>query len=769
MTAARTRVLCAAVLVLVSLGPLGATLAGTRLYFFDDLGQFSYPLRQFYADSLGRGTLPLWCPYLLAGYPLVADGQVGPFYPVNLVLFGLLPTPLAFSWALGLGLLCAAWGMYLYLVYLTRSVVAGLGAAAALVFSGFWVGHVVHLNLIQAAAAVPWAFYCLERAWVDNRRWLVGVSAAVGMSALAGFPQATQILLAGLVARAVWIALTDPAYLSGIGRAAWVVATGASLVTGLALGAAQLLPTYELLSQGPRAGGLTRDAAAQVHLVPRLALTGLVPRYFGHAPPGQTGGDYWGGGGAGQWEFLCYAGAPMLALALAWIWPPWHNRHAVFFLILLVVSVLVAFGPATFLFDVLRYIPGFAYFRVYARFLMLAHLSVVCLAGMTVGALFLKYGRGRVAAGAALVAAGILLVVLTDPFGADRPAGTDPARLTDLSVLVPLVACAVLALGALVCPRTHAGTRALAVGVAVLACAESGAALWDFNRSTPTAVALADSPTAKWLKQEPLDGRVLVQSARGQDTSVPDMNRCLGFSVPATYRLPAVSGYAPLAPMRIRAVEYGVLGNRRGPAMPPARHANLLRLLRVQAVVATPGPDWPPYDLGKPSATFGDTAVYWLGEPGPEAFLAERVEVVPYPRSALAFIADGDVDLSRTACVEDALPECLTGDTPPGTVRITHTDHAELHLDIQADRPALAVIARRWDPGWKAWLDDRPVPILRTDYLLQGVSVPSGTHRLRLAYRPTSLWWGAAVSGGAALVLVLSGLVLGRRRRGDLW
>ena len=763
------RLVCALVLVVVGIGPFVPTLAGTRLHFSDDLGQFSYPLRQYYADCLHRGTLPLWCPYLFAGYPVLADGQIGPFYPLNLVLFALLPTPMAFSWALALGVLTAAWGMYLYVSRLTRSTLAGLTSAAALVTSGFWVGHVVHLNLIQAAAMVPWAFYCLDRAWDGRTRWLVGVAGAIGIAALAGFPQVVQIMLLGLGAKALWNTLAKTSGGSARWRGAWFASAVAAMLVGLALGAAQLLPTYELLGRGQRSKGLTRKTAAQVHVPPRAALTYLVPHYFGWQPPGHphAAQPYWAGGGAGQWESLCYVGAGVLALALAGGWPPWPTRHIPFFVLMFVVATLMSFGPATFLFDALYWIPGFRYLRAYARFLMLAHFSLAVLAGFGLAALASGVARVRVGSSAMVVLAGILIVVLVDPCGAGRPAGMAPVRWVDPTVWASALVCVALGLAAFVWPSGSTASRALAVGAMVLACAQAAGALWGFNRSVRTDVALAESPTARWLRQRGMQGRILVQSSRHQGTDVAEMNRCLGFNVPATYRLPCVSGYAPLGPLRIRMILTRVLGKRSGLTMPLAQRANLLHLLRVQALVATPSAAWPPYDLGPPTATFGSTAIYWFGPVGPEALLVGAVDELSHWQDALLFVWNGDTDLTRTACVEpatDALPTPLDDTSPPGTVRVVRSTDTELELDVHADRPALVVISRPWDPGWKAWLDGRSVPIHRTDYVVQGVYVSPNDRRLRLAYEPDDLFRGARISAGALIALVVCLLVSFRRR-----
>jgi len=60
-------------------------------------------------------------------------------------------------------------------------------------------------------------------------------------------------------------------------------------------------------------------------------------------------------------------------------------------------------------------------------------------------------------------------------------------------------------------------------------------------------------------------------------------------------------------------------------------------------------------------------------------------------------------------------------------------------------------------PGWKAYIDDDPVPIYLANDAFKAVVVPPGTHRVRFVFRPWRVYAGAAVS--AATVLAC-GLVL---------
>jgi len=51
-------------------------------------------------------------------------------------------------------------------------------------------------------------------------------------------------------------------------------------------------------------------------------------------------------------------------------------------------------------------------------------------------------------------------------------------------------------------------------------------------------------------------------------------------------------------------------------------------------------------------------------------------------------------------------------------------------LSVQTKMPAVLRFAQRFQPGWKVFVDGKPAPLLRVDYLCMGVSVPSGNHEV---------------------------------------
>src|SRR5215813_8265439 len=79
-------------------------------------------------------------------------------------------------------------------------------------------------------------------------------------------------------------------------------------------------------------------------------------------------------------------------------------------------------------------------------------------------------------------------------------------------------------------------------------------------------------------------------------------------------------------------------------------------------------------------------------------------------------------------------------------VRIDAYEPNRLALETKTDQPAVLVVSEMHYPGWVATLDGVKTSIHNTDYLLRGVVVPAGTHRVEMRYRAPGARNGAIIS-----------------------
>lgn len=72
-----------------------------------------------------------------------------------------------------------------------------------------------------------------------------------------------------------------------------------------------------------------------------------------------------------------------------------------------------------------------------------------------------------------------------------------------------------------------------------------------------------------------------------------------------------------------------------------------------------------------------------------------------------------------------------------------------------------------YDRGWKAYVDNKEAPIVRTDYVLRGLSIPAGNHSIRFEFKPASFYSSRTIETIASaivwLLIVFTAIVLIRK------
>ena len=86
----------------------------------------------------------------------------------------------------------------------------------------------------------------------------------------------------------------------------------------------------------------------------------------------------------------------------------------------------------------------------------------------------------------------------------------------------------------------------------------------------------------------------------------------------------------------------------------------------------------------------------------------------------------------------------------------------EIEIEVEMQQEGWLVLRDTFDTGWKAQVDQSEAEIFRADYLFRAVRVPEGKHVVHFRYRPTSFYWGTALS--LLSLAVVAWLVLSSRR-----
>jgi hypothetical protein len=98
-------------------------------------------------------------------------------------------------------------------------------------------------------------------------------------------------------------------------------------------------------------------------------------------------------------------------------------------------------------------------------------------------------------------------------------------------------------------------------------------------------------------------------------------------------------------------------------------------------------------------------------------------------------------------------------------VQVVRDNADQMRITLTAPGNCVAVIAESYFPFWRAELDGRTVPVLRTDCALMGVEVPAGAHTIRLWYEPPRTYLASQCVSVLAVVALSGALVVARARK----
>jgi Bacterial membrane protein YfhO len=779
--------------------PDGVRFGGANFELADTLTQF---LPFFEHTRRALPDVPLWNPHIMAGRPFLANAQSAVFSPFSVPAY-VLPFWKSLAVIAMLKLFVAAFGTYLLGRALNMRFGGALLAGVVFAFGTFFVAWLAW-PLTNIPPLLPWLLLLSEL--VIRRPGplpAAGLAALVALAFFGGHPETTfhvlvaTVLFFGFRAVLAWsgggrkrTALTRPTLVFGL-----------ALAGGAAISAVMLLPLLELfLNSADFARRLDTDPG---HTEARFLGSFFLPDYWGRPTQTPILGIVSNHG--------FYAGAITLMLvAAALLLRPTPTRLVFAVFGALSLAVVVGLEP---IFSAVTALPGFRTAHN-GRLAFLVLFVVAMLAGWGLDevtrARQFRPARRRLAlaAAAAIFFAPIGWMLVAGTIAPDRlgsalevawgftdPPPPVPGPLRDTDVLravgdpVPpptveiirlsallqwlAVAGAGLALVAIGLSAFRPGARGLPVAVLVgLAVAVVVVDLFRANMGFNPAIPIEHAeqpatPAIRYLQSRtPNRFAGFARAGVGQPLQ-PNISMRYGLYDARGYDFPIIRRYDTF--WRATAAPPGEFVPPTSRAEATERSLRGMRLLSVSDVIQHPAD--PPIRLPGLRLAYDrqDARIYRNRGALPRAFLVGRQRVVKGGDAALAATIDPSFDARGVAVTERRLPG-LPGDDgagrrAPGHARLVTYGNERVVTSATANAPSLLVLTDLYYPGWKATLDGEPARIERVDYLLRGVLVPAGRHRVEFSYEPASFRIGWIVSS-VALTLLLAVTLVGWRRRG---
>lgn len=711
-----------------------------------DLTELNLPLRFLAAESWKNGEVPLWTNLLSNGFPLLAEGQAGVFYPFNILLFTALP----FIWAVNMTFLVnfylAGLFTYLYSRVIKISQTGSFLAALTFSFSGFFVFRLKHLNLINAAIWFPLQLYLIERYFSAKRKDLVLIilSLVFVIQFFAGHP---QIFYISAISCFLYFCLR---YFSDskislkniLFKVVMPWAVIAVLVSALA--AIQLLPTFSYAYTSSRGLEMVYENVTEfAYFIPSL-LTFISPYALGNPAAGsymlnvREFGIFW--------ENNIYFGVlPFILAVFGFIFMATKKNIGRIFAVLAVISFLFILGDKSPFFILFwKLIPGFEAFRFPQRFLLLTLFSLIILAALSFDYLVDK------------------LKQLLNRYEKIRQ-----SKML-FSHLIPLLIIFLVAIDLFIYSYGYIGVMDYEKYLKQPQSAEllEGDNFKIYSLNWPLAWNSAYRLSGGWqnnlslfMSQKeliPPNSNVFWNIASFQDRASSEGGLLDGnlYNLNTLLSNNVFTGQEEEDKATVDGQALRILGANN------VKYLLSYDSLEDDNLVLT----------GEVKDDFlPPLNVYENGFYQPFAYGVFSDKIALFGQNSLAMLFDKGFDPATEVILEEKRLT-FSGDSKNHTadVEMRESKRGELDFDVDFSHDGYLYISQVFLPGWQAFIDGQPVEILRANHAFTALAVSSGTHEITLKYQPLSYSIGKLISIVSiilSLVYLLFYYVYVRRKR----
>jgi hypothetical protein len=145
-------------------------------------------------------------------------------------------------------------------------------------------------------------------------------------------------------------------------------------------------------------------------------------------------------------------------------------------------------------------------------------------------------------------------------------------------------------------------------------------------------------------------------------------------------------------------------------------------------------------------------------QPNPDTYgpcwLAKSIKKADGPVEE--FLALRSSNLKDTVVVDKSYKiDAITADSS-ASIKMLKFDNDVIEYESNVVSPQFAVFSEIYYPkGWNAYIDDKPTEYYKVNYLLRGLPVPAGKHKVKFVFEPVSAMKGKTIMFFASILIAL--------------
>lgn len=728
---------------------------------------------------------PQWFPYIFSGMPSFGSLMylAKDINYAEMVVKGVAKLLFFFSdlsWMI-MHFFLGAVGVYLFVRYLGLRHFSALISAITFLLCPFIVGmgQAGHGSKLMALSYIPYLFLATQYVFEKRNLLSMGIlSVTVGTLLLTNHVQIVYygFMCVGLFAFYNLVFSFKEHRRIAIAQSGFFVA---AFIIGFAISAFIYLSTYEYSQYSIRgggetgvSGGLNKDYATNWSVHPLETLTYFVPSFFGFQSP-----FYWG------WmpftESSVYIGiVPLILAAIAIIF--YRNKITIFFAALSIFLLVISWGKFFFIYDILfEYLPFFNKFRAPQMILLLVPFTVGVVAAYGCEYLFGKFELREKLLKPLMYALSIFTVILFIGFflkssmfptgsftkeGDERQYNVEQISqlrtmrfemLKDDVIKFSLIAIAGIVL-LLLFSKTIISQTIFGASILIVFFIDMGVIDKHYLQTYPNQQSEEQFPptqTIHYLRQDTSVYRVFpIRQFSSFDNSW------------MYYGVQTIGGYSPAKLKIYQEMVDSCLYRGWDPQFP--LNMNVINMLNVKYVIAD-GRLPEEYfkivfvDQRKKEIVFENPSYL------PRAFFVDTV-IVADKSTMFQIMNSESFNSKHTAIVQQNIEEKIYS---PSDAEVRMKKHSAHHIELTTRNSvsSLLVLSEIYYPvGWKALIDGKETPIIRTNSILRSIVVPSGNHTIEFVYDSSVYQSGLLISYiGWIIAFVLVGIGIYLRRQNE--